>query len=907
MKIFRKQKLDARITEFAVVTLISIMTLLPVVASAQGAAIALVAEQNRVALSPLPAFSDVDGHHPYSDSIARVRALGVVKGNPDGTFAPDKTINRAELATMVVASLTVSAKGSNCFTDVHSEWFAPYVCEAKKRGLVSGYPDGSYQPFNNVNFSEAALIIAKAEGLNPQGAINGQPWYQPALAKLDLVKAIPTTVDRYDTLISRGQTAEILFRVLNPNSNKPSKSYASLVSALPSLNSCDELNDKLSIIRYKEYRENRYYPTLFMQKNVGAIAEDSAAENVPAPSAVPQADRSDAQTTAGNEASTDFSTTNTQVAGVDESDVIKNDGEFIYMVSGKTVRIVKAYQPQNLAQVSKLELSDPNFTPSEIYIYGTKLVVLGSHYSARDPYSNESVDVPSAKMMIYPPMYNPARAKMFVVDMSNKSALKEERSIEFDGDTVSTRRVDGYLYLVINKMPDYHTMFYRADGADVDWNKFSESKDAESILPMYKDSRLGKDMPLVGCSSVRFIPDYNQINFMTVAAVNLNNPTSPIRKEVVMGGGENIYSSADNLYVASTVYNYPRAEIYDTFAPVNYTETTRVTQFKLANGGVAVGTTGTVPGHILNQFAMDETASALRIATTVSEQWSPRGETSRKSQNNVYVLDRSDLSKQLGSLTNLASGETIYSVRFAGNRAYLVTFKKIDPFFVIDLSNNASPKVLGELKIPGYSNYLHPLDDNHVLGIGKDAVDPTAKEKSQISWWGGSNFAWYQGLKVAVFDVTDVKNPKLQSSLVIGDRGSDSELLYNHKALFFDKARGLIAFPVSINEVKDKSADNPSAYGTQIFQGAEVIKLGANNQLSELGRITHLPANAWANEGANAWESSHLFINRVLSIGNYLYTVGQGRIRASDINNLSEVKSLDVQFDKEKGWWGILY
>lgn len=905
MRKIQNRKLDARMTEFAIVTLITCMSLLPVVASAQGAAIALVSEQNRVALSPLPAFSDVDGHHPYSDTIGRVRALGVVKGNPDGTFAPDKTINRAELATMVVASLTVTPKGSNCFTDVHSEWFAPYVCEAKKRGLVSGYPDGSYQPFNNVNFAEAALIIAKAQGLNPQGAVNGQPWYQPALAKLDLIKAIPTTVDRIDTNISRGQTAEILYRVLNPNLNKPSKSYTSLVSSLPTLNSCDELNDKLSIIRYKEFRENRYYPTLFMQKNVGAIAEDSAAESAPAQPAVPQAVNERSGTS--GDAATDFSTTNTQVAGVDESDVIKNDGEFIYMVSGKTVRIIKAYQPANLAQVAKLELSDPNFTPSELYVYGNKLVVLGSHYSARDPYSNDSVDAPNAKMMIYPPMYNPARAKMFVVDMSNKSSLKEERSIEFDGDTVSTRRVDGYLYLVINKMPDYHVMFYRADGAEVDWNKFSESKDAESILPTYKDSRLGKDMPLVGCSSVRFIPDYNQINFMTVAAVNLNNPASPIRKEVVMGGGENIYSSADNLYVASTVYNYPRAVIYDTFAPVNYTETTRVTQFKLANGGVAVGTTGTVPGHILNQFAMDENASALRIATTISEQWGPRGEASRKSQNNVYVLDRNDLSKQLGALTNLASGETIYSVRFAGNRAYLVTFKKIDPFFVLDLSDNKNPKVLGELKIPGYSNYLHPLDDNHVLGVGKDAVDPTEKEKSQISWWGGSNFAWYQGLKVAVFDVTDTANPKLQSNLVIGDRGSDSELLYNHKALFFDKARGLIAFPVSINEVKDKSADNPSAYGTQVFQGAEVIKLGANNQLSELGRITHLPANAWANEGANAWELSHLFINRVLSIGNYLYTVGQGRIRASDINNLSEVKSLDVQFDKEQGWWGILY
>jgi uncharacterized secreted protein with C-terminal beta-propeller domain len=144
-----------------------------------------------------------------------------------------------------------------------------------------------------------------------------------------------------------------------------------------------------------------------------------------------------------------------------------------------------------------------------------------------------------------------------------------------------------------------------------------------------------------------------------------------------------------------------------------------------------------------------------------------------------------------------------------GDRGYMVTFKKVDPLFVIDLKDPRSPKILGALKIPGYSDYLHPYDENHIIGFGKDTEEV-------------GNGAFYQGMKIAVFDVTDVTNPIEMFKENIGDRGTDSELLRNHKALLFSKDKNLLAFPVTVMEVKNKNkADKESIfqYGEFAFQG----------------------------------------------------------------------------------------
>lgn len=272
---------------------------------------------------------------------------------------------------------------------------------------------------------------------------------------------------------------------------------------------------------------------------------------------------------------------------------------------------------------------------------------------------------------------------------------------------------------------------------------------------------------------------------------------------------------------------------------------------------------------------MDEQGNYFRIATTTGEAWNGNA------ANHLFVLDKDNLENIVGKLENIAQGETIYSVRFMGDRAYMVTFKKIDPFFVIDLSSASNPQILGYLKIPGYSDYLHPFDENHIIGFGKDTVDPQELE----SFARQVDFAWYQGMKVALFDVTDVENPRVLHQVIIGDRGTDSELLYNHKALFFDKARGLLSFPVNVYEIPDKTGDEytGSTYGQQVFQGAYVYRLSLENGFEELARLTHFP------EGFNfetIYENNYYqtfteqMISRIIRIGESLYTVSPGTVKA---------------------------
>ncbi len=222
-----------------------------------------------------------------------------------------------------------------------------------------------------------------------------------------------------------------------------------------------------------------------------------------------------------------------------------------------------------------------------------------------------------------------------------------------------------------------------------------------------------------------------------------------------------VYCSAEYLYLTTGGYSE-----------------TGIHKIRLDNGYIEGVADGSVPGWVLNQFSMDESDGYFRIATTTGHAWGVS-----TSKNNVYVLDE-DL-KVVGELEDLAPGEQIYSARFMGNRLYLVTFKKVDPLFVIDLADPTAPRVLGKLKIPGYSNYLHPYDEKHVIGLGKEAVDSE-----------GGSFAWYQGVKLSLFDVSDVSNPREVAKLEIGDRGTDSPALYDHKAFLFSRERNLLVIPI---------------------------------------------------------------------------------------------------------------
>jgi uncharacterized secreted protein with C-terminal beta-propeller domain len=220
----------------------------------------------------------------------------------------------------------------------------------------------------------------------------------------------------------------------------------------------------------------------------------------------------------------------------------------------------------------------------------------------------------------------------------------------------------------------------------------------------------------------------------------------------------------------------------------------------------------------------------------------------------------------------------------------MVTFRTVDPFFVIDLKDPAAPRVLGDLKIPGYSDYLHPYDENHIIGFGKDTIELCA------GFSGGETMAYYTGFKMAVFDVSDVSNPKEKFQEKIGGRGTESPILHNHKALLFSRERNLLALPITLMEVQGPELMQGGfpAYGEFTFQGAYVYNLDMTDGFQLKGRVTHLSDEDYRMAGSH-WYNSDKNVDRILFISDALYTLSGSYIKANDINNLNEIGTLDIR------------
>ncbi|MBI2463650.1 beta-propeller domain-containing protein [Candidatus Peregrinibacteria bacterium] len=825
------------------------------------------AESNNTITQEGTVFNDVVKEHPYVDAVSYLRAQGVIQGYADGTFMPDQTINRAEFLKIVMGTLDPKAQGENCFSDVKEEWFAKYVCSAKAKGIISGYEDGSFKPDRNIFFVEASKIVSKAFALSTSAG-SGQ-WYTPFVKALEKKKAIPVSIDYMEKSVTRSEMAEMVYRLKAGKVTKASKSFAALSSKFPQISSCDELQEKL---KTEDYRQNyRYGRVMYsMEEAAPSNASTSFEKSVSAGS---------------EDSASSYSQTNTQVEGVDESDIIKNDGKYIYMVEGKTARIFEAYPPESLTAFDPLSFPDPQFTPQELYISDGKLVIIGTTYFRESNQSSEK---------IAPWGFAPyqSRTKIYVYDVANPSTPSLVRESEFDGNFVSSRRIKNHVYLVTSVYPSYYIL---------------KDHPIEDVIPQYKDSLTGVSGQVATCSDISYFPRYQSPSFLVVAGIPLDSTEgSTIEREVYMGASANtVYSSLENLYVSLPEYNYDENVRYDMFAPSVMEASTSIYQFKLVDGKIRFSGRGQVSGTVLNQFSMDENGDDFRIATTTREGWSMRGNTLK---NHLFILDRNNLETIRGKIENIAPGEQIYSVRFVGNRAYMVTFKNTDPFFVIDVSDGAQPKILGKLKIPGFSDYLHPYDENHIIGFGKEAVDSlsTTEGVEFETTIQESNFAWYQGMKMAVFDVTDVSNPKEMFKEVIGDRGTTSELLYNHKALLFDKAKGLLAFPLTVAEIKDKTSHTGSEYGIPTFVGAYVYKLDLTDGFTLRGKITHFDASYNYRYASYNYPFQKV-IGRVLYLGDYLYTVSHGMIKANRLNDLGQVSALqwEVVDDPWIGYPGI--
>jgi uncharacterized secreted protein with C-terminal beta-propeller domain len=355
-------------------------------------------------------------------------------------------------------------------------------------------------------------------------------------------------------------------------------------------------------------------------------------------------------------------------------------------------------------------------------------------------------------------------------------------------------------------------------------------------------------------------------SFTTVVGINVTqtNPT-PAAKIFLIGTSSNIYVSIHQIYLTQPIWSQA--------------EQTAVHRISIDGASISYQATGTVSGHVLNQFSMDEYNGNFRIATTgyglsqiasTGTVWS-----SGQQQTNLYVLD-SGL-HIIGRLEGLSPGEAFYAARFMGDRAYLVTFQRIDPLFVIGLQDPHQPKVLGQLNIPGVSDYLQPYDETHLIGFGKSSVNMT---------W--ENAALFQGLKLSLFDVTDPSHPIDTSDYLVGARGSDSPALTDHKSVLFDRSLNLLVIPLSIAQ-NQTNATCTWCYNPIIWQGAYVFNVTVQNGIAFRGGITHL-----ATGQLPTWYNSSFFVTRALYIGSVLYTISNNMVKMNSLSDLTELNSVSL-------------
>jgi uncharacterized secreted protein with C-terminal beta-propeller domain len=621
---------------------------------------------------------------------------------------------------------------------------------------------------------------------------------------------------------------------------------------------------------------------------------------------------------AGGEKAADYSTTNIQVEGVDEADIVKNDGKYIYTVSGRSVIIVDARPAQDMKVLSQIDLSG---RVSEIFINGDRLVVFGQEdvYYYNDYVGREMI-APGG----YIPRYNPPKAFIQTFDVSDRASPQIVKNVSVDGSYLDSRMIGEYVYAIVTN-PVYRMDPIPLPVIEVDGG-IKRGMDFRDVY--YFDN-----------------PDYSYA-FTTVLSLNVNGGRVS-DKTYLTGYTQNIFVSMDNIYTTYSRQFSPRmmfdrmldevmlpllpaevsAEInlvrasglerteremeiakilmeysdslsreetealseqmmekYEEFykSIEKELQKTVIHRIAISDGNIEPQSEGEAPGYVLNQFSMDESGSHFRIATTTRASWFSGGQS--ESKNHVYVLDM-DLNI-VGKVEDLAPGESIYSARFIGDRGYMVTFRKIDPLFVIDLSDPTNPRVLGKLKIPGYSDYLHPYDENHIIGLGKEAIGDES-----------GNFAWYQGVKLALFDVSDVENPREISKFEIGDRGTESYALDDHKAFLFDRERSLLVIPITLAELDESDYEGgiPSwQRGEYVWQGAYVFSLNTEDGFQLRGRITHVPPEDQSLLKSGYYYYSTYSVKRSLYMEDVLYTLSDEMVKANALSDLSEISKLDL-------------
>ena len=546
--------------------------------------------------------------------------------------------------------------------------------------------------------------------------------------------------------------------------------------------------------------------------------------------------------------SKDYSETNIQVQGVDEADIVKTDGDYIYSLSENNVIITNVKDPANIKVESKINEK----IPEDLVLYKDKLVIISADNSRGYGDSNTIVSI---------------------YDISDKANPKKVKSFELYEPYFTIRCIDNKLYV-------FSSGYLRV-------------KD-DKVVRDYKEDNKAKKLSL---DKIKYLIDsYSNIQTL-IAEVDLNNLDKDINLDSYLINISNAYISENSIYLLDEGYNHDEdVRPFDIFGPkgifvafedvdFSYNEETTIYKFNIdKNKGVSYSAKTDIDGHSINQYSMDEKDGNLRIALETID------------GTRIAILD--DKLHLLGETEKVAEDEEMRASRFVGDKAYLVTYETTDPLFVVDLSDVKDPKILGELKIPGYSTYLHPYDDTHLIGIGVDTEEIIDRDEfGEVI----SSRAIVTGMKMSLFDVSDVNNPKQLAQTTIGDSRTVSAVLTNPKALLFSKEKELIAIPVnnyqdefSIEDYEDYD-DVTEAFTEYekpyISEGYFVYNINLENGFTLKGVINHEKS-----ESSRYYRDSKLL--RGLYIEDNLFTVSEEAIKVNKLDNLDEISNISLKGDK---------
>jgi uncharacterized secreted protein with C-terminal beta-propeller domain len=508
--------------------------------------------------------------------------------------------------------------------------------------------------------------------------------------------------------------------------------------------------------------------------------------------------------------SADYSGTNTQVAGVDETDLMETDGKYLYMVSNGELAIIDVRSASHPKITSRMQL-DRGI--ASIYLSGDRLTLISQ----------------PNQYLYFSYGSNSSSFEITVLDISNRKSPEIVQRTVFEGNLIDSRAIGDKVYLVINNYESLPSpQLVNMDGSAVDGytqyrygqyryeteheyrHRMAEYMDHYALPRFISYDAKGKEIASGFISNPKHIykpvasEQLHQITTVAVIDMHSHKP-GPVDAISLMGYTTQVYVSNDSIYLLNTTY-------------VNSRESTLIRELDISDthGKLEFVALGTVAGHVLDQFSVDEYNGFLRIATT--EGWWT------SATNHLFVLKQNGKElKLVGSLNGLAPGERIYSARFLGNQAYVVTYQKVDPLFAIDLSDPTAPVVKGELKIPGFSNYLQSIEGGFLVGIGRDADVATGL---------------YQDPQVSIFNVNDLANPLLMDRFTIetGRTGGLGIFDDHHVIAYYPQSHILTI------SVPDAGETSTEWYYSNIINDLYVFQIdtsAAAAHLDFLGKIEH--------------------------------------------------------------------